>query len=391
MSRVTYSLSENNQSNSDIYYYTVATFTEEVLREAKKKVNPVIQSYNSYLSYVEHKNNIDSEEIVLELLIIGVLIKTYYSKALHLKKIQYKLLSLVINIRKNNDNLKPAMNHLKGILSTLFLVSKAEYNNIESIALNMKEFKKLILWLEASGEFSREVQRIKKWEKYLSTLSKKESVDVLTEIYNFALWFKNRSNEVLGEYTLNVDKYLKRTKNTSSWREDIILRQRARLEYHLNMVGAEIMNRSFRQAFLATDKKILLLPICMTSPKQAFCQSEAFGREFKCKACSAKCQVNKLTAIGQKDGFKVMVVPHESSISSDSGKYTLFDEDTGVIGVACVLNLISGGWLLKDMNIPAQCVLLDYCGCKKHWHDKGVSTCININKLEKILSYSISI
>lgn len=385
MDRLTYSLSGDNKVNSDKYYETVAIFTEEVLREAKKIVVPIVKVYNDYFNKVEDKKSNEIDEGVLELLILGVLIRVYYPRVRNFKKIQYKLLTWVISIRKGNDNLKPAMNNLKGILSTLFLLSKAEYN-IDPIDLNMKQFKKLILWLEASGEFSREVQRIKKWEKYLNTLSKKESLDVLTEIYNFALWFENRSNEILGQYTMNVDKYLKEVKNTSNWREDIILRQRARVEYHLNMVGAEIMNKVFRKDFIGTDKKAILLPICMTSPSKDFCKSEGFGKDFKCKGCSNKCQVNKLTVLGEKLGFTVMIVPHESSISSESRNYTLFDEDTGVVGVACVLNLISGGWLLQEMNIPAQCVLLDYCGCKNHWHHEGISTCINLNKLHDILS-----
>jgi len=178
---------------------------------------------------------------------------------------------------------------------------------------------------------------------------------------------------------------LENINDKSFWREDLILRKRARIEYHLNMVGAELMNKAFRQAFLKTDKKVLLLPICMISPSKSYCQSKGFGREFKCKGCSSKCQVNELTGLGQRLGFNVMVIPHESSISAYSNKEKLFDENTGVIGVACVLNLISGGWLLKDMNIPAQCVLLDYCGCKNHWHDKGIPTCINIDKLKEIL------
>lgn len=384
MGIVTYSLSGNNQANSDKYYSTVAAFTKEVLKEAKNTIIPIVKAHDSYLNKAENQQCNEVEETVLELLILGVVIRVYYPRALKLKRIQYNLLTWVIDIRKRNDKLKPTMSYLKGILSTLFLIPKSGYNG-ESVALNMTQLKKLILWLDASGEFTNEVKRLKKWEDYLSTLSREDSLDVFKAVYNFALWFENRSNEVLGEYTSNVDKYLDKIKDASRWREDIILRQRRRLEYHLNMVGAEIMNRAFRQAFVATNKKILLLPTCMTSPRKSFCQSEAFGKDFKCKACSTKCQVNQLTVLGQKDGFKVMVVPHESSISADGRRYELFDEDAGVVGVACVLNLISGGWLLKDMNIPAQCVLLDYCGCKKHWHENGISTCINLNKLQEIL------
>lgn len=385
MDGVTYSLSKNDQVNSDEYYNKAAIFADEVLKESEALISPIVQSYHYYLNKIDCYQSNAPEETVLELLILGVLMRIYYPRALKLKGIQYKLLTLVSDIRKRNDNLKPVMNYLKGMMSTLFLLPNVEEKEERRVS-NIKELKKLILWLEGSGEFSNEVKRLKKWEEYLSTLPSNKSLDILKAVYNFALWFEVRSNEALGEYTSRVDKYLEEIKNKSYWREDIILRKRVRVEYHLNMVGAEIMNRAFRQSFIDTNSKMLLLPICMTSPSKTYCQSKTFGKDFKCQSCSAKCQVNKLTVIGQEDGFKVMVVPHESSISSDSRKYTLFDENTGVIGVACVLNLISGGWLLKDMNIPAQCVLLDYCGCKKHWHHEGISTCINLNKLQEILS-----
>jgi hypothetical protein len=61
------------------------------------------------------------------------------------------------------------------------------------------------------------------------------------------------------------------------------------------------------------------------------------------------------------------------------------NKDTGVVGVACVLNLISGGWLLDGMGISAQCVLLDYCGCKNHWSRENIPTEINIKQLKKVL------
>jgi hypothetical protein len=31
-------------------------------------------------------------------------------------------------------------------------------------------------------------------------------------------------------------------------------------------------------------------------------------------------------------------------------------------------------------------VFLDYCGCRKHWHDKGIPTGLNKIQLDKILS-----
>lgn len=47
------------------------------------------------------------------------------------------------------------------------------------------------------------------------------------------------------------------------WRKDVIFCVSRRAEYHLNMVGAEIMNRAYRERFIKTPKKAVLLPACM--------------------------------------------------------------------------------------------------------------------------------
>jgi hypothetical protein len=98
-----------------------------------------------------------------------------------------------------------------------------------------------------------------------------------------------------------------------------------------------------------------------------------------------ECSINKLKTIGDKLGFQVLIIPHESSLYSSWKKDSTIKEDVGVIGIACVLNLVSGGLMLKEAGIAAQCVLLDYCGCKKHWHQEGLPTEINEKYMKKIL------
>jgi len=56
--------------------------------------------------------------------------------------------------------------------------------------------------------------------------------------------------------------------------------------------------------------------------------------------------------------------------------------------VACPLHLISGGLELRKLNIAAQCVFLDYCGCKNHWHQDGIMTDMNSRQLLKITNGS---
>jgi hypothetical protein len=53
---------------------------------------------------------------------------------------------------------------------------------------------------------------------------------------------------------------------------------------------------------------------------------------------------------------------------------------------ACVTTLVEGGWELKRYDVPAQYILLDYSGCKKHWHGTGIATELDIRKLKRILN-----
>ncbi|HYG57783.1 MAG TPA: DUF116 domain-containing protein, partial [Symbiobacteriaceae bacterium] len=94
--------------------------------------------------------------------------------------------------------------------------------------------------------------------------------------------------------------------------------------------------------------------------------------------------VHQLTCMGKKHGFSVVMLSHASSFSREGAKSTL-GEDAGIVGIACVPNLCAGGWKAKALGLPAQCVLLDYCGCRSHWHEEGIPTDINIKQLARVL------
>lgn len=60
-------------------------------------------------------------------------------------------------------------------------------------------------------------------------------------------------------------------------------------------------------------------------------------------------------------------------------------KNTGLIGTACVPNLLSGGFALKRMNIPSQCIYLDYSGCSRHWCKNDRPTTIVLSKLKRLV------
>lgn len=381
---ITYSLKADT-TNSDEFYNLTSLYTDEVIAKAESLIGPVVRSYLDYHRLKSVGFSCSHGEAVLEVLLLGTLWRIYGGDAMGIDDMPRNMLALLAEMRRQNGNLKPGIDFLRGIMSTIFL-SPDLYDNMQLIAPGLGNFSKLVLWLESTGEFVQEVKRLHKWQTYLSALKDTEAADIIASAITLSLWFENSSEEKLGSYTENVERYLNETRPGRYWHEDVIFCGRRRVEYHLNMVGAEIMNRAFRKAFLGTDRKLLLLPACMRLLPGSKCRAVSSGKNAGCVGCTSECQVNQLVQLGKKLKFDVAVVSHESSISSSKGRDLLLDENTGVIGVACVLNLISGGWMLQESGIPAQCVLLDYCGCRNHWHNEGIPTAINVNRLKSILS-----
>lgn len=379
---VTYSLKENDPS-SDIYYRDVDVFTDEVLSEAGIFIGPILKSYETYNAQKGENKVCSKEEYILELLVLGILWKVYSGDALGLGELPRSVLTSLSKLRQERGNMKSGIDFLRGILATLFL-SPDLYDNMFTLEPKVEYMEKLLNWLDATGEFKQEVKRLKKWYEFLSSRPSQESSDIIAKAISLAVWFEVRSEEMLGRYTANVERFLNEIRPGHYWHEDVIFCGRRRVEYHLNMVGAEIMNRVFRDEFLNTAYKMVILPACMCLLPHNKCKMKETSKGYICAGCTSQCKVNQLADMGKEYGFKVVIVPHESSLSNNQNDIAI-NKDFGVVGIACVLNLISGGWMLRERNIAPQCVLLDYCGCRKHWHSEGMPTEINVNQIKRVL------
>ncbi len=221
---------------------------------------------------------------------------------------------------------------------------------------------RLITRLSATGEFEQEVKRLANWSRYLASVPEADAIACLTEAHKLAVWFAAYSADVLGEYTRNVDAFIAQEASKRPGRADYILRNRDRTEYHLNMISAEVMNEAFRAAFLSTDRRAVLVPGCMRRPATGRCAAVRVGSCLRCVECSAGCPIGGLRRHYGKQDIDIFVITHASEIPET------IDRRTGVVGVACVLHLMSGGWKLRELGVPAQCVLLNFCGCQEHWN-----------------------
>ena len=103
----------------------------------------------------------------------------------------------------------------------------------------------------------------------------------------------------LGFFLHNLNSFLERNSNMREFREDTLFRSRGREEYFLNMVGAELLNRAYRQEFLQKPRKVLILPACMRANPDSLCAGRLSTIGYTCSECSPGCAVAVLTRLGK--------------------------------------------------------------------------------------------
>jgi hypothetical protein len=381
MKPVTYSLPAGGQ-NSEEYYRDIRQFADEVLDRASRSLLRTVDDFAGYVRTFRLEEARQTEEYVLELLSFGLLWNTYGGYALAVRRAPFVTMARMAEWRKKHQRAKPFIDLARGILVTLFLLPSRGRTKPARLP-DLRDVDRLSMWLEATGEFREQALRFIRWRAYWETMDPEGRAAMGAAIFAFAGWFAGRAEAVLGKYTMHVEEFLGRAHNRYRWREDRVQCARSRAEYHLNMVGAEIMNRAFRSEFASSDTRAVLVPGCMRGRTERECQAVRVAEGLLCGGCLAGCHVNQLRAMGNKRGFQVYIIPHASDLSLWSPRPA--GPRRGVIASACVTTLVEGGWELKRYDVPAQCVLLDYSGCRKHWHPEGVATAMNVRELKRIL------
>jgi uncharacterized protein len=335
MEIITYSL-HNGKSSSDQYYEDIAAFTGDVIRQIQKEIGEITGAYQASSACARRESPRSLPEYDLELLYLGVLWQIYMNE-------DYSL-----------DGLD-----------------------------------RLIAWLGKSSRFEQVVKRLDPWRETLYGMDRCESNSTIDKIITLADWFTSHSLEVLGGYTTNVDWFLAEVFSSYQGRDDEVLCGRRRVEYHLNMVGTEIMNQAFRPAFLAAERKVVVLPACMKARPDEDCLADGTPFGARCAQCTPGCHVQAVTQWGVEHGFDVTILPEDLGVFRGGAGEVARAGSIGIVGVSCVLTNVDGGWQMRDLGVPAQGLLLDYCGCSYHWHPRGIATDINKRQLLRLLGEEI--
>jgi uncharacterized protein len=381
MDPITYSITNSNNS-STTFKNDLSRLADEVVSRASTQLD-VASKYSSYQRGASIEQPRSHEEYLFDVICLGTFWSVYGNRALQTPVMPLHILRSLYTLRNRFRSIKSSVDNLRGRLGSLWLTQAVSQDEHQVELPSLKDIKQLILWLKATGEFPEESKRLLLLLEYLTSLKASEYFDTVSSIIGFAAWFEKRSLAELGVYTPNVERFKETRLPMYRGREDAVFVGRARVEYHLSMLGAELMNRAFRPDFHATSKRSLLVPACMRRDPDK-CIAKQIELDMLCSQCDRDCAVNKLTEQGQDSGFDVHIIPHSSDFTDWLSTWAA-GSGIGVIGVACPLNIIRGGLELKSLDIPAQCMLLNECGCKGHWDDEGIPTSLDEKELLSIM------
>jgi uncharacterized protein len=378
-SPTTYSLNILNQSGTS-FYDDLSNFIDQFLPVLFSGAQQYTEDYIAYMHTAKAEPFRSKNEYVLEFLIIGILWNEYSFHSQRSSRLIVLIASLLYKIRSLNSIFKSASDCLRGFLVHMLLHAPSD----DIVVPGGKSFHRLILWLEATGEFTEETKRLMQWYLHISTFDSDKQKQFLTDCSKLAITFKSSAKSFLGKYTANIASFVKDVPARNRNSENRIFCGRSEIEYHMNMFAAEVMNRQFRDEFIGHKNKVVLLPTCMRKQSQKICKAYNDGETLLCARCNTSCTIHILSKKLAKHGVQCSLVPHSSDFSRFLKRWQN-STDTALVGVACVLNLLRGGYEMRRLLIASQCVFLDFSGCKKHWHSMGIPTSLNQTQLNFIL------
>ncbi len=372
---ITYSLRLDHPDSGD-YYRHVAAFADTWQPTAIREMAALIAGFRAYR--LEHGLPDRSDgEYAFELLATGVLLSEHAADITRMSGFTRALLKGLVSIQKRWPPAEPLIKRLRGwtgALARLFTPTPAGGTGKPRPA----SFPALLDWLRANEENGK-AGRLAQWQNFLDDTA-------VAACLALAARFIEASQPALAQYTAQVPVFLKESAPQRGWDYDAEFVSRTRPEYHLGMLGTEVLNRAYRQRFAATTQRIVIVPPCMRLQPEEQCKAVATPFGARCQACTSACRVHQLTRLGEKQGFGVFIMPDELRVFKAGGKSDrLGSAPAGVVGVSCALTNWSGGWDVDELGIPAQGLLLDYCGCSYHWDKHGIPTDINFKQIEEII------
>lgn len=153
-------------------------------------------------------------------------------------------------------------------------------------------------------------------------------------------------------------------------------------QYHLYMLEIELQNRLNAKSFQNCDTKLAFLPHCLRDFK-AECQSAKHGEDYVCRGCSEVCNINAVSKMLHRHGVQPYIWM-TANLRSLFRKLKKEGRHLGVLGIACIPELVSGMRMCACAEVPVVGIPLDANRCARWWGEFYHNT-VNLQQLEKLL------
>ncbi len=196
---------------------------------------------------------------------------------------------------------------------------------------------------------------------------------------SFAHFLVQTARGRLSSYTTAVQEHLrelsllKRLDGVLSFTEE---------QYHLAMLEIELMNRANDGQFRKARRKLAFLPHCLRD-LEASCRASPAGIDNACKGCSARCNVNAVSTLLRQHGIEPYLWMR-ADLKALFRKLRDEEGGLGVMGIACVPELVRGMRMCVKLDIPVVGVPLNANRCAR-WMGEFRPTSVEMEEVRRIV------
>ena len=187
------------------------------------------------------------------------------------------------------------------------------------------------------------------------------------------------SNE-LSHYTTGVETHLRERTGFRRWGGSLAT---SKEQYLLYMLEIELVNRMNARDFNLASSKLAFLPHCLRD-LNANCRAAQREVDYVCKGCTDGCNVNLTTKLLRRHGVKPYIWM-SANLQAIFRRARKEGKNLGVLGIACVPELVRGMRMCSKRGVPVLGLPLDANRCARWWGQFYWNS-VNFTKLESLVS-----
>lgn len=188
--------------------------------------------------------------------------------------------------------------------------------------------------------------------------------------------------ETLASYTRAVPGHLDRLPIRQRFDRVIAMHTE---QYHLAMLEIELLNRANGHAFRSARRRLAFLPHCLRD-FDSDCKAASDGVDEVCGSCSSACWNNAITAFLRASGIEPYIWM-SADLPRVFRRILREQGSLGVLGIACIPELVRGMRMCERHGIPAVGLPLNANRCAR-WTGAFRDNSVNLSELEKLAGAS---